>query len=152
MRTGGQIFRLKSFSAILLLSVFPCIAQNPAYQFITLDATSYNAFNYGPDLGPLADYVTANQTLIPPIYLAVDAAGSVYFAEEADIRKMTAGGVVVSLAGFIGNTSPNYCCGGGDGGPALLARVSPGPPIPGGMDSTRVGIFGFPIPAVPAAP
>ncbi len=142
MRTGGHIFRLKCFSAILL-SVFPCKAQNQTYQFITLDATSYNAFNYGPDLGPLANYVPADQTLISPSYLTVDAAGNVYFGEEADIRKVTAESVVAPVAGFIGNTSTYYCCGGGDGGPALLAGVSPGPPTPGGMGFDPCGYLWF---------
>ena len=103
-----------------------------------------------PGLGPLANYVPANQTLISPIYLAVDAAGGVYFAEQADIRKVTAGGVVVPLAGFIGNTSTNYCCGGATAASRSWREFRPARQFPAGWDSTRAGISGFPIPVRPS--
>ncbi len=54
----------------------------------------------------------------------MDAAGNVYFSENLDIRKITTGGLVVPVAGDVGSF-PSYCCGGGDGGPALLAGVIP---------------------------
>jgi uncharacterized protein (TIGR03437 family) len=108
---------------MLFLSVFPCFAQTDTYQFITVDASAIL-----PYYGPLANYVQANQTLVTPTRLAVDAAGNVYFSDGGDIRKITAGGLVVPVAGYLGDGFLAFhCCGGGDGGPALLAGVAPNP-------------------------
>jgi sugar lactone lactonase YvrE len=108
---------------MLFLSVFPCFAQTDTYQFITVDASAIL-----PNNGPLANYVPANQTLVTPTRLAVDAAGNVYFSDGGDIRRITTGGLVVPVAGYLGDGFLAFhCCGGGDGGPALLAGVAPNP-------------------------
>jgi uncharacterized protein (TIGR03437 family) len=109
---------------LLFFSAFPSRAQTDSYQFITLDASAFNRTAIDGTDGPFGNYVPAKQTLIGPAHLAVDAAGNVYFSEYLNIREITTGGVLVPVAGDVGSF-PSYCCGGGDGGPALLAGVIP---------------------------
>ena len=96
---------------VLAFFCLPLASQTSGtYQFVQLSASS----------NLLADYVPANQTLVGPIRLAVDASGNVYFSEVGDVRRITPQGIIEPVAGYLG--SEFGCC--GDGGPALLAGLT----------------------------
>jgi sugar lactone lactonase YvrE len=93
-------------------------SQNRVYRVFadgTLILIAGSSYGYSGDGGP----ATAAQ-LASPIGVAVDPAGNLYIADSDNgrIRKVTAGGVISTVAG---NGTDDYS---GDGGPATAAQLA----------------------------
>src|SRR5260370_7388380 len=61
--------------------------------------------------------------LCDPTALKLDAAGNLYIVEDQRIRKISAAGIISTVAGGIGNNVPGF---GGDGGMATSAQLNLG--------------------------
>jgi uncharacterized protein (TIGR03437 family) len=93
-------------------------------------------------------YSTANQSGIPAVAavmlgmhdLATDAAGNLYIADGLRLRKVTAGGIISDVAGFVGQSltdiravavdgAGNICATGGTTGYQILKSTASGAPV-----------------------
>jgi sugar lactone lactonase YvrE len=88
---------------------------NLAANVVSLEAGVYEAYAYDGDNGPAVD-----AKLNIPEQVALDSAGSLYFADTSNnvIRKITLGGVITTVAGT-GTASFD-----GDGGKGTLAKLN----------------------------
>jgi sugar lactone lactonase YvrE len=73
------------------------------------------SMQYIGDNGP-----ALNAQLSGPMVSATDSSGNLYILDSGRVRKISAGGIIATVAG---NGSPAYS---GDGGPATAAGISPG--------------------------